>query len=141
MQEKKSRFLKDGEEAIYDSVSSLTWLARDSWLILEKEVTWEEAGKWAASLNEQSFAGHNDWRVPTVQEALSLYDAEKLNKDFKGGDIHMDAMFPPGCNNCTWTSDERGREAQIVFFANGCPYWYSKDDQTLSHSVRLVRRG
>ncbi len=141
MPEKKSRFLKDGEEAIYDSVSSLTWMAKDSRLILSKDLNWEEANEWAKQLNEENFGGHNDWRMPKVEEALSLYDPDKLNKDVKGGDIHMDATFPPGANSCTWTSSERGGEAQIMFYLNGCAYWYDKNDQTLSHAVRLVRRG
>ena len=64
-----------------------------------------------------------------------------MNKDFKGGDIRIDSIFPPGAGNCTWTGDERGDEAQIIFYLNGCPYWYLKDDKTISHAVRLVRRG
>lgn len=138
---KKSRFMKDGEHAIYDSVSSLTWTAKDSHLVTGKEMSWDQAQAWAKILNEENYGGHNDWRMPTVEEALTLFDPEKLNKDFKGGDIHLDSTFPPGAANCTWTSSERGGEAQIVFFLNGCPYWYKKDDQTISHAVRLVRRG
>ncbi len=138
---KKSRFLKDGDHAIYDSASSLTWTAQDSRLATGKELSWDEANEWAKTQNEEKLGGHDDWRLPSVEEALSLFDPEKLNKDFKGGDIHLDSTFPPGAGNCTWTSSERGAEAQIVFFLNGCPYWYKKDDQTISHSVRLVRRG
>ncbi len=141
MAEKKSRYLKDGEHAIYDSVSSLTWTAKDSRLALNKDLSWDEANAWAKELNEEKHGGHSDWRLPTVEEALSLFDLEKLNKDFKGGDIHLDATFPPGSAPCTWTASERGREAQIVFYLNGCPYWYDKNDQTISHAVRLVRRG
>ena len=140
MAEKKSRYLKDGEDAIYDSVSSLTWTAKDSRQALSKELSWDEANAWAQELNNETFGGHSDWRLPTVEEALTLFNTERLNKDFKGGDIHLDATFPPGAGPCTWTSSERGREAQIVFFLNGCPYWYDKNDQTSSHSVRLVSR-
>ena len=68
------------------------------------------------------------------------YDKNKLNKDFKGGDIHLDSIFPPGAGNTTWTSETRGREAQIIFYINGLPYWYEKDDKSISHSVRLIRR-
>ncbi len=140
MQEKKSRFLKDGEDAIYDSVSSLTWTAKDSWLALNKEVSWDEAKAWIDELNKEEFGGHSDWRMPTINEALSLFDQDKLNKDSKGADIHMDSTFPPGACNCTWTSSERGKESQIMFYLNGCAYWYGKDDKTISHAVRPVRR-
>ncbi|PIQ96087.1 MAG: hypothetical protein COV67_11505 [Nitrospinae bacterium CG11_big_fil_rev_8_21_14_0_20_56_8] len=136
----KSRFLKIDEDTIYDSLTSLTWLARDSQLTLEKEVSWDEAEAFVKQINGQKTGGHDNWRLPTVQEASSLYDPAKLNKDANGGDIHLDPIFPPGAGNCTWTSQVRGQEAQILFYVNGCPYWYEKNDKTISHAARLVRR-
>lgn len=141
MDKPKSRFIKDDNGTIYDSMTSLTWKATDSWLDLEKEVTWDEAQEYAKQVNAENFGGHSDWRLPSFKEAQTLYEEEKLNKDFKGGDIRMDSIFPPGAGNCTWTSEERGSEAQILFYLNGCPYWYDKNDKTISHAVRLVRRG
>ncbi len=140
MDKNKSRFLKKDDGTIYDSLTSLTWLANDSRLDLDKEVTFEEAEQYAKDKNAKDFGGHADWRLPTVHEAASLFDKNHLNKDFKGGDINIDSVFPPGMGNCTWTSDTRGKEAQILFYVNGCPYWYRKDDKTISHAVRLVRR-
>lgn len=140
MEKPKSRFIKSEDGTIYDSLTSLTWMASDSRLNLDKELSWDEAGEYARQTNDKKFAGHDDWRLPTIHEASSLHDEKKLNKDFKGGDIQFDSIFPPGAGNCTWTSDERGKEAQIVFYLNGCPYWYLKDDKSVSHAVRLVRR-
>ena len=94
----------------------------------------------ATDINEKKIGGHDDWRIPSGQEALTLFDKDKLNKDFKGGDIHLDSIFPPGAGNTTWTSETRGREAQIIFYINGLPYWYEKDDKSISHAVRLIRR-
>ena len=140
MEKEKSRFLKSTSEAIYDSQTSLTWMANDSRINLDKEVSWNEAEKYATDMNAKKIGGHDDWRIPSAQEALTLFDKNKLNKDFKGGDIHLDSIFSPGAGNTTWTSETRGREAQIIFYINGLPYWYEKDDKTLSHSVRLIRR-
>ena len=140
MKNEKSRFLKNADETIYDSQTSLTWMASDSRIHLKKDVSWDETETYTEDINGKSFAGHSDWRIPSAQEALSLFDKNKLNKDFKGGDIHLDSIFPPGAGNTTWTSETRGREAQIIFYINGFPYWYEKDDKTLSHSVRLIRR-
>ena len=139
MQE-KSRYMQENEEVIYDSKTSLTWAAKDSRQELDKDLSWDEAQDFATRRNGDQFGGHSDWRVPTVQEALSLFDPDRANKDFKGGDIHLDSIFPPGASSCTWTSSERGREAQIIFYLNGCTYWYQKNDKTISHGVRLVRR-
>lgn len=140
MEKEKSRFLKNNDGTIYDSQTSLTWMANDSRLDLDKEVSWEEAEKYVAEMNEKKVAGHGDWRMPSAQEALTLFDKNKLNKDFKGGDIHLNSIFPPGAGNTTWTTDLRGREAQIVFYVNGFHYWYEKNDKSISHAARLVRR-
>ncbi|QPJ64522.1 MAG: DUF1566 domain-containing protein [Candidatus Nitrohelix vancouverensis] len=138
--EKKTRYLKSNEDSIYDSITSLTWMAKDSQLTLEKAVSWDEAESFAKEMNKKKTGGHDDWRMPTIHEAMSLFQKETLNKDSAGADIHIDPIFPPGAGNCTWTSEVRGREAQIFFYVNGFPYWYEKTDQTISHCVRLVRR-
>jgi hypothetical protein len=115
-------------------------MTNDSRIDLGKDISWDETEKYVNDMNGKSFAGHSDWRMPSGQEALSLFDKNKLNKDFKGSDIHLDSIFSPGAGNTTWTSETRGREAQIIFYINGLPYWYEKEDKTISHSVRLIRR-
>ena len=140
MEKERSRFLKSENGTIYDSQTSLTWMANDSRINLDKEVSWDEAEKYAANMNEKKVGGYDDWRIPSAQEALTLFDKNKLNKDFKGGDIHLDSIFPPGAGTTTWTSETRGHEAQVIFYVNGLPYWYEKDDKSISHAVRLIRR-
>ena len=141
MGNEKSRFLKRDDGTIYDSVTSVTWMANDSFLDLERDVSYSEAEDYVKETNKKKAGGYSDWRIPSIQEASSIFNKEKLNKDSKGGDIFLDSVFPPGAANCTWTSSTRGKEAQIMFYANGCPYWYEKNDKTISHAVRLIRRG
>ena len=140
MSNEKSRFLKRDDGTVYDSVTSVTWMANDSFLDLERDVSYSEAEDYVKETNKKKVGGYSDWRIPTIHEASSIFDKEKLNKDSKGGDIFLDSVFSPGAANCTWTSSTRGKEAQIMFYANGCPYWYEKNDKTISHAVRLVRR-
>ena len=140
MSSEKSRFLKKDDGTIYDSLTSVMWMANDSRLELDKEISYSEAEEYVKEINNKKVGGYSDWRIPTIHEASSIYDKEKLNKDFKDGDIYLDSVFPVGAANCTWTSSTRGKEAQILFYANGCPYWYDKNDKTISHAVRLVRR-
>ena len=141
MGNEKSRFLKRDDGTIYDSVTSVTWMANDSFLDLERDVSYSEAEDYVKETNKKKAGGYSDWRIPSIQEASSIFNKEKLNKESKGGDKVGDAVFPPGAANCTWTSSTRGKEAQIMFYANGCPYWYEKNDKTISHAVRLIRRG
>ena len=140
MDNEKSRFLKRDDGTIYDSVTSVTWMANDSFLDLARDVSYSEAEDYVKETNKKKAGGYSDWRIPSIQEASSIFNKEKLNKDSKGGDIFLDSVFPPGAANCTWTSSTRGKEAQIMFYANGCPYWYEKNDKTISHAVRLIRR-
>ena len=140
MGNEKSRFLKRDDGTIYDSVTSVTWMSNDSFLDLERDVSYSEAEDYVKETNKKKVGGYSDWRIPTIQEASSIFNKEKLNKDSKGGDIFLDSVFPPGAANCTWTSSTRGKEAQIMFYANGCPYWYEKNDKTISHAVRVIRR-
>ena len=140
MGNEKSRFLKRDDGTIYDSVTSVTWMANDSFLDLDRDVSYSEADDYVKETNNKKAGGYSDWRIPSIQEASSIFNKEKLNKDSKGGDIFLDSVFPPGAANCTWTSSTRGKEAQIMFYANGCPYWYEKNDKTISHAVRLIRR-
>ena len=140
MGNEKSRFLKRDDGTVYDSVTSVTWMANDSFLDLERDDSYSEAEDYVKETNKKKVGGYSDWRIPTIQEASSIFDKEKLNKDSKGGDIFLDSVFPPGAANCTWTSSTRGKEAQIMFYANGCPYWYEKNDKTISHAVRVIRR-
>ena len=53
MENEKSRFLKDENGSIYDSQTSLTWMANDSRIDLEKEVSWDEAEQYAADMNSK----------------------------------------------------------------------------------------
>ena len=44
--------------------------------------------KHIAKLNKNNFAGFSDWRLPTIEEALSLMRPEKNQKD-----LHLDPAF------------------------------------------------
>ena len=54
MEKDKSRFLKSDDGTVYDSKTSLTWMANDSWLDLDKEVSWEEAEKYSYETNKKN---------------------------------------------------------------------------------------
>ena len=121
MGNEKSRFLKRDDGTIYDSLTSVTWMANDSRLDMDKEVSYAETEEYLKKINEKKIGGYDDWRIPTIHEASSIYDKEKLNKDFKGGDIHLDSIFPP------WSGDlhldfinPRHRSSNPVLFERVC---------------------
>ena len=59
MEKEKSRFLKNADGTIYDSQTSLTWMANDSRIDLDKEVSWNETERYVEDMNGKKFGGHN----------------------------------------------------------------------------------
>lgn len=81
-------------------------------------------------LNTKGFAGHRDWRLPTVAELKRLVSAQCVTPaiDLKG--------FPNTPPVEFWSNESNGVEAEFVDFKDG---FASKDDGNLPNAVRLVR--
>jgi hypothetical protein len=60
----------NGDRVVVDHTTGLTWLQSGS----KETMDYEAAQKYIAKLNKQSFAGYNDWRLPTLEEAMSLME-------------------------------------------------------------------
>ena len=63
--------------------------------------------EFAESLNRKRFAGFANWRLPTAEEAKSLFDKKQQNSDNMGKEIYLSTLFEPGCGFLCWTSDVR----------------------------------
>jgi serine/threonine protein kinase len=63
--------ISENEKVVNDYATGLSWhqAGSISFMSLEK------AKKWLAELNEQGYAGHKDWRLPTLEEAVSLLES------------------------------------------------------------------
>ena len=53
MGNEKSRFLKRADGTVYDSLTSVTWMANDSRLDLDKEVSFEEVDDYVNKTNDK----------------------------------------------------------------------------------------
>ena len=78
MEKEKYRFLKSENGTIYDSQTSLTWMANYSRLDLEKEISWDETERYVVDINGKEFGGHKDWRIPSAQETCGSQAAYGL---------------------------------------------------------------
>ncbi len=133
------RFIDNGDGTVTDTLTNLTWMQEDSFLVLKKFVTYRHAVKLLEKLNGEAFAGHSDWRFPNKREAHSLFDEAKSVKDKYDMDIHVDPVFSPGCGYDTWTSHTRGKiTAYSYSFSSGLG-GHKEVDDTLNNSVRFVR--
>jgi len=91
----------------------------------------EEVQKWIEALNRKGYAGFTDWRLPTLEEAMSLM--EQVRND----DMYIDPVFNKKQKHI-WTSDIFKGEswACAVNFADGfCGTGLFTDDLC----VRAVR--
>jgi len=72
----KNDFKDNGDGTIADNATGLIWMQADSGHLKagkrgDGRMNWPEALKWAEEL---TFAGHSDWRLPSVKELQSIVD-------------------------------------------------------------------
>ena len=103
---------------IIDRASGLMWQQSgcgDSRMYLE-------ANAYVTKLNKNQFAGYNDWRLPTLEEAMSLVEPEAMSIVGPGevyDDLYIDTIFDSNQSRI-WTSDlSDDSSAWVVNFING----------------------
>ena len=87
-----SYVLSADDLTVYDRNTGLTWqrspdTAGDGVLTRKDKLTWAQAQAWPAKLNAAKFGGFDDWRLPTIKELYSLFDASGTDPSgYQGGD-------------------------------------------------------
>ena len=117
-----------GDKVVVDNATGLMWHQNGS----NKYVKWNKAKEWVRSLNSRGYAGYNDWRLPTVDEAVSLLESSEKN-----GGLYIDPVFS-NKQKWIWTGDKKGSVAAwYVSFYGGYVFWNLNVNG--SHNVRPVR--
>jgi len=88
-------FIDNDDGTITDRATGLMWQKSGSSRSLENRGAKEYINK----LNKEQFAGHSDWRMPTVEELASLIKKAKING------VHIDPVFDNKQIRC-WTLDQ-----------------------------------
>ena len=137
----EDRFKDNGDGTVTDSGTGLMWKQDDSYLDLKKFLSFTQAKKYLKKINEDAFAGYSDWRMPSKQEAHSLFHQEKdkVIEDKYEMALYIDPVFTPGCGFDTWTSQTRGRITAYVYSFGSGSGGPKEVDDILNTSVRLVR--
>jgi hypothetical protein len=136
-------FVDNKDGTVTDKATGLMWQKSGSSSSLENR----GAKRYIKQLNRKRYAGHSDWRMPTVEQLASL-----LAKSSRSG-THIDPIFDLKQTIC-WTVDKYNNEfsAWIVDFKRGqilqagwsegkssFSGWYSKNYVNYVKAVRLVK--
>ena len=84
-----------GDKVVVDNATGLMWHQGGP----DNYTTGYKAKEWVEDLNSKGYAGYYDWRLPTVDEAVSLLESSKRNG------LYIDPVFSKK-PSWTWTGDE-----------------------------------
>lgn len=132
VEEEVPNFIDNGDETISDTRSSLMWKKDDSFKEYGYGINWFEAQDYCEMLNEKKFAGYDDWRLPSGEEARSIFSFTQSNTDKDGAETHISDLFEPGGGHNTWTYEEKPdyeQYAQKFSFVTGNDMWEHKDNE------------
>ena len=122
-----TRFINNGDGTVTDGETNLVWQKDPA----PERITWPEAQEYIDQLNDEGFAGYNDWRLPAKEELLTLMLSEETSKR-----LYLDPIF--GSQRCFWSSSTKEHHVAcyVDYYYGGV---YQFPENYVNHSVRAVR--
>ena len=119
-------------EVVVDNATGLMWMREGS----DNYLKWDEAQKWVTRLNQLGYAGYQDWRLPTLEEAASLLESSRKRRGCLAAgikqeewedweDLYIDMVFSKK-QKAIWTGDRKDDSGATwyVSFYDGHVHWY-----------------
>ncbi len=131
-----ARSYSRANDIVTDNVTGLHW--QDDSIVATNEITWQEAKDYCQNL---SLGGHNDWRLPSIEELESIIDYGRHGGDIQGSIGAIDFIFEnmKSSNLWYWSSTAYSffaLDMWIVNFYNGDDH---ATDKSNDYSIRCVR--
>lgn len=99
-------FVDNGNGTVTDRATGLMWQKDGS----SDGMTWQDAKEYVNKLHTEKFAGHSDWRLPTIEELASLVKPVKSEDH-----LYIDPIFSDKQDIC-WSKDTFGPD--IAWYAS-----------------------
>lgn len=116
------RFIAYDNGTVLDTKTNLMWAAKDNGSVIK----WEDAKSYCENYRG---GGYTDWRMPTVEELMGLYDAAKgydSNCPWSSGGIqgpvHLTELIHLTCG-FVWASETQGSLVSCFCFISNKGYW------------------
>ena len=133
-----SRYIDNENGTISDSISGLMWQENYSYVETGNYISWYDAEKYVAKLNESKLGNHDDWRLPDKLEIQSIYEfSHQFESRGRTYTLHIDPIVEFSYGSCFWTCKARLSAALGFEFDAGDMHWYPKASE--SGCVRAVR--
>ncbi len=133
------RFAEADEYSVIDLKKRLIWLKQDTRQLTGKWLSWVQARDYAKELNSACYGGFKNWRMPTVEEARTLFDKTQSNKDHMGQKALVPQVFPEGFGFLCWTKDVRNKVQAIRFSFRKGSIMYDDIYRVSRGATRFVR--
>jgi hypothetical protein len=119
---------KDQGEVVVDHATGLMWQKSGSneWL------SYQESQQYIRQLNNERFAGYDDWRLPTVEELLSLVESEE-----QANKLYINPIFDAKQKWC-WSADLVKSSSELAWHVSFLECLVNWDDCHYRY-VRCVR--
>jgi hypothetical protein len=103
---------KKGEKLVIDHTTGLTWQQSGS----PNYMMYNSTKEYIKDLNDNHFAGYDDWRLPTLEEVMSLLEPKKY------GSLYISKVFDQS-QSYIWTADKiSSSDPWVVYFFSGHCY-------------------
>ncbi|MCP5004460.1 MAG: DUF1566 domain-containing protein [Planctomycetes bacterium] len=118
-----------GDKVVVERTTGLMWHQSGS----KSHTNWGNAKKWIQDFNSNGYAGYKDWRLPTVDEAVSL-----LEPDRKSNSLYVDPVFDKN-QLFIWTGDGfLAYSAWVVSFRSALTTWSDVKHRNFVRPVRAI---
>ncbi len=139
MDSDNNTFIDNGDGTVTSKAHNLMWGKTDSMIDLKKWVNYQESVDYVRGLNDNKFAGYDDWRLPTKDEMATLFDKNFENTDQFGKTIHISDQFASGGGFSMIAQQVPGRMRVFVLNIRDGEFSHPDGLWTLTEAARAVR--